>query len=224
MTEAHAKKRKSFGQECPVARALDVVGDRWTMLIVRELLGGPARFHDLESGLPGIAKNLLASRLRRLEDDDVVRRVSSGHVVLYALTEQGARVRPALEQLGFWGAKLEPVGPIEHERSVRAIAMALQAILARGGAVLPASPLALELDVEGESLEIVLGPEPTVTARPATKPRGLLRASRRTLEAYLRGSGLPLEEIAHVSGDVEAGRAFFGALGVPSSRWPLSDP
>ena len=89
MTAASAQNRKCYGQFCPMATALDVIGDRWTILILRELLGGAARFQDLHAGLPGIAKNLLTQRLRRLESDGILERVRSQGVVLYTLTAQG---------------------------------------------------------------------------------------------------------------------------------------
>ena len=94
-----------------MATALDVAGDRWTLLILRELLGGPARFQELLDGLPGIARNLLSGRLRRLEDDGIGRRVDRQGASLYALTEAGAAVRPALEELGMWGLRLRQVAP-----------------------------------------------------------------------------------------------------------------
>ena len=72
----HTSDRKSYEQVCPMATALDFVGDRWTILILRELLGGPARFQDLKDGLPGIAPNLLVERLRRMEGDGIVRRLA----------------------------------------------------------------------------------------------------------------------------------------------------
>ena len=93
--------RKSYNQVCPTATALDFIGDRWTILILRELLGGAARFYELRDGLPGIASNLLTERLRRLEADGLVRQIHRHNTVLYALTEQGAAVRPILEELGF---------------------------------------------------------------------------------------------------------------------------
>ena len=85
--------RKSYLQFCPVARALDVVGDRWTLLMLRELLGGPARFNELQAGLPGIAKNLLTARLRQLGilDADAARAVERAIEVV--LTEGGPRTR-----------------------------------------------------------------------------------------------------------------------------------
>ena len=68
---------KTYGQRCPLARALDLVGERWTLLVVRELLLGPKRFTDLRAGLPGASPNVLAQRLRELERSGVVRRVAN---------------------------------------------------------------------------------------------------------------------------------------------------
>jgi DNA-binding HxlR family transcriptional regulator len=126
MTTNSTRDRKCYGQACTVTTALDVAGDRWTLLILRELLGGPARFEDLVGGLPGIARNLLSGRLRRLEDDGVVRRRQANGVSLYAVTDLGAAVRPAIEELGFWGLRLPRVAPATYPRSLRAIAMAVQ--------------------------------------------------------------------------------------------------
>ncbi len=79
---------RSYGQYCGLARALDVVGNRWNLLIVRELLIGPARYRQLQAGLPGIATNLLAERLRELEEAGVIERQldSDSNGVAYALT------------------------------------------------------------------------------------------------------------------------------------------
>jgi len=83
--------KRSYGQYCGLAQALDVVGSRWSLLIVRELLGGPARYGQLQAGLPGIATNLLAERLRELEEAGVVRRQldTDSNSVAYALTPWG---------------------------------------------------------------------------------------------------------------------------------------
>ena len=100
---------RSYGQYCSVAKALDVVGDRWTLLIVRELLlQGPCRYTDLRNGLPGIATNLLADRLNELEGAGLVRREEAAPPVattLFHLTEAGAGLEPALEALGSWGLR-----------------------------------------------------------------------------------------------------------------------
>lgn len=101
---------RSYDQYCAVAKALDVVGDRWTLLIVRELmLRGPSRYTDLRAGLPGIATNLLADRLRELEEAGVLRRTEAPPPVattLFELTPRGRELRAVLEALGQWGAPL----------------------------------------------------------------------------------------------------------------------
>ena len=106
---------RSYGQYCTIARALDVVGERWTLLIVRELLlQGPSRFTDLKNGLPGIATNLLSGRLKDLEDDGLIAREDAPPPVattLYALTDQGRSLEPVLKALGEWG---RPLMAVEH--------------------------------------------------------------------------------------------------------------
>ena len=100
---------RSYGQYCSVAKALDVIGDRWTLLIVRELLlQGPCRYTDLKNGLPGIATNLLADRLHELETQGLVRREEAAPPVattLFHLTEAGAELEPVLDALGGWGIR-----------------------------------------------------------------------------------------------------------------------
>ena len=100
---------RSYGQYCSVAKALDVIGDRWSLLIIRELLlQGPCRYTDLRNGLPGIATNLLSDRLRELEAAGLVRREEAAPPVattLFHLTEAGTQLEPALEALGAWGIR-----------------------------------------------------------------------------------------------------------------------
>jgi DNA-binding HxlR family transcriptional regulator len=204
-----------------MATALDVIGGRWTPLILRELLGGPARFQDLQDGLPGIAKNLLADRLRQLEADEIVRRVSVSSTTLYGLTEQGGAIRPVLEALGFWGAGLRRVGPAVHDRSIRAIAMALQAILARAGDALPVERHVVELEIEGEHVEIVLGPRPTATARPCTDADARVRVPTSTISDVLLGQRLDRKRFVHLAGNKAARAALLNALGTmvrPAAR------
>ncbi len=106
---------RSYGQYCAIARALDVVGDRWTMLIIRELLvRGECRYTDLRDGLPGIATNLLADRLRALEAAGVVTRRQAAPpvaAVLLTLTERGRALQPVIDGLGRWGIPLMVEGP-----------------------------------------------------------------------------------------------------------------
>src|SRR5262245_6128782 len=101
---------RSYRQADAVAKALDVVGDRWSLLIVRELQTlGPSRYTDLQAGLPGIATNLLAARLRELEAAGVITRelvTRPAPVTLFALTTRGRALRPVLQALAQWGGPL----------------------------------------------------------------------------------------------------------------------
>src|SRR5437764_13643685 len=98
---------RTYGQFCGLARALELVGERWAMLIVRDLLVGPRRFTDLSRGLPRIPTNILSERLKELEDAGVVhRRVLPRPIgsVVYELTAYGADLEDAVKLLGRWGA------------------------------------------------------------------------------------------------------------------------
>ncbi|MFI2425341.1 winged helix-turn-helix transcriptional regulator [Streptomyces sp. NPDC018955] len=98
--------RRSYDQYCSAARALDVVGDRWTLLIVRELLAGPRRYTDLHADLPGVSTDVLASRLKDMERDGLTTRrrlPPPGAVYVYELTGRGSALLPVLQALGAWG-------------------------------------------------------------------------------------------------------------------------
>ena len=97
------RKRRSYDQFCSVARALDVVSERWTLLIVRNLMLGPRRYSDLMTELPGITTNLLAARLQTMEADGVIAR-RDGRPARYELTALGAALEPVVVELGRWGA------------------------------------------------------------------------------------------------------------------------
>lgn len=101
---------RTYGQFCGIAKALDLVGDRWTLLIVRELLAlGRCRHTDLRNGLPGIASNLLVDRLRELEGAGLIRREAAPPPVattLFTLTDRGRALDPILQELGRWGRPL----------------------------------------------------------------------------------------------------------------------
>jgi DNA-binding HxlR family transcriptional regulator len=96
-----------YGQYCPVARASEILADRWTLLIVRELLAGIDRFNELDRGLPGISRALLVQRLRRLEETGVVARRpgENGAGPTYRLTRAGRQLQRVIEVLGGWGAR-----------------------------------------------------------------------------------------------------------------------
>jgi len=106
---------KSYQQYCAVARALDSVGDRWVLLIVRELLAfGPSRYSDLKRGLPGIATNLLAERLRSMEADGLVEHHEAPAPIssrVYQLTDRGRELEDVVRALSRWGLPAMPSGP-----------------------------------------------------------------------------------------------------------------
>ncbi|MCB0174542.1 MAG: helix-turn-helix transcriptional regulator, partial [Anaerolineae bacterium] len=102
---------RSYNQYCGLAYALDIVGERWTLLIIRELMAGPRRFTDLMSGLPGISTNLLTERLKSLEQQDILIRRTlpppAGSIV-YELTPVGLALEKTLLEFGKWGSQFVP--------------------------------------------------------------------------------------------------------------------
>jgi len=96
---------QGYGQFCPVAKATEVLGERWTPLIIRELLSGEQSFNTLRKGMPLMSPSLLSSRLKSLEATGVIRREKTGRGVTYSLTDSGEELRSIIEQLGIWGQR-----------------------------------------------------------------------------------------------------------------------
>ncbi|MDT9681435.1 winged helix-turn-helix transcriptional regulator [Streptomyces sp. TRM76323] len=132
-----ADRRRSYDQYCAAARALDAVGDRWTLLIVRELLAGPRRYTDLHADLPGVSTDMLATRLRDMERDGLATRrrlppPSSAYV--YELTGRGRELLPVLRALARWGAPaLDGPRPTDAVRAHWCAVPLLDALEAVGG-------------------------------------------------------------------------------------------
>src|ERR1700691_5973098 len=119
---------RSYGDQCGVARSLDVIGERWALLIVRELLLGPKRFNDLLAGLPGASPNVISQRLRELTGSGVVRHRDLGppaRVGVYELTDWGRDLEPVIVHLGQWGTQA-PL-PEDAGWSLDSLLIALQA-------------------------------------------------------------------------------------------------
>lgn len=98
--------RRTYNQYCALAKSLDVLGKRWTMLMIRELLSGPKRYTDLQDGLPGIGTNLLSSRLTMLRDEGIVEKTTlppPAASTVYQLTPKGEALRPVIRELQKWG-------------------------------------------------------------------------------------------------------------------------
>jgi DNA-binding HxlR family transcriptional regulator len=106
--------KRSYEDACGAARALDLIGERWALLVVREMVLGPKRFTDLRTGLPGISPNVLTQRLTELEQDGIVRRRKlppPASSWVYELTEWGAELGPVIMDLGRWGARSPYLSP-----------------------------------------------------------------------------------------------------------------
>jgi DNA-binding HxlR family transcriptional regulator len=162
---------RRYDDPCGIARALDVVGDRWALLVVRELLFGPKRFLQLRTGLHGVSPNVLSQRLRDLEDAGLVRRdvlEPPASVAVYELTDRGRALEPVLIELGRWGSQ-EPV-TTDRELSVSALMVALKTVFDPAAGADAVYGLRIDgqwfrLAVTGRSIDITSGrpARPTVT-------------------------------------------------------------
>jgi DNA-binding HxlR family transcriptional regulator len=151
-----------YRQYCPVARATEIVADRWTPLIVRELLAGSRRFNEIERGLPGISRSLLVTRLRHLERNGVVERRVAGRpqAVDYVLTDAGRELRKVLESLGAWGVRWAFRDPRADELDPALLLWKVHQRIDRGA--LPRGRTIVEFDFTGKNgrrLWLVLEPE-----------------------------------------------------------------
>jgi DNA-binding HxlR family transcriptional regulator len=168
---------RSYDEYCAIAKSLDVVGDRWTLLIVRELwIRGPSRYTDLRNGLPGIASNLLADRLRELERAGVVAREDAPPPIataLFSLTPRGEQLRPVLEGLIRWGAPLMTEQSPEDVVRSHWLAQALELMLSDRQPDAP--PLTLELET-GDQPIVLEAQDGSIHARlgPARAPDATL--------------------------------------------------
>jgi DNA-binding HxlR family transcriptional regulator len=210
--------RKSYEQYCPVARTLDVVGERWTLLIVRDLLMGPKRYTDLRAGLPGIATDILTARLRTLEEAGLVRRRQlprPAPATVYELTEDGLELRHAILALGQVGmATLAAPRPDEDVRAERLVLSLRISFRREAFADLTET---YELNIGGEPFTVDVS-DGAVGTRPGTasSPAIRLRADADTFVALLTGelaAGAALaEDRAVLEGDRDALERFIEAF------------
>ena len=196
---------KSYSQYCPVAHALDVVGERWSLLIVRELLHGPLRYTDLQERLSGIGTNILACRLRDLEAHGVLARRKlppPTPVTVYELTPSGRALHPVLHQLAHWGVRTlgrpdpefaGPPGWLEH-----ALRLAISLSAPNGTFVFEVGDEVASL-VDGQA-HSGAAPDPDVTVR-ATDSSGFydLFVNRRLDVVEVEGDADLLERLVEES-------------------------
>lgn len=154
---------RSYGQYCGVVTALELVGERWAMLIVRDLLVGPRRYADLKNGLPRIPTNILSKRLKELQDAGVIRRAPLARCgLVYELTDYGRALEPALLALGAWGfAAMGEPGPediVTLDSMTMSFRTAFRPEIAAGFPPtryeVHIGPVALNLAVEGPALNV----------------------------------------------------------------------
>ncbi len=151
-----------YGQYCPIVRAAEILGDRWTPLIIREFINGAHRFNDLERGLPGISRPLLAKRLRQLERADVVERrpAPNGKWAEYHLTAAGRELEPIMYALGHWGARWAFGDPRKQEQDPALLLWWIRRRINRH--LLPPRRVVVRFDVRGSKrsrLWLVLDPK-----------------------------------------------------------------
>jgi DNA-binding HxlR family transcriptional regulator len=194
-------EKRSYGQYCTVARALDVVGERWTLLLVRELSTGPKRFKDLLEGLPGIGTNLLANRLKTLEGEGIVRRATlpapAGSNV-YELTDLGGSLEPVIVALSRWGARLLDAPREEEDLRAGWAAVAMQSALGRGTA--DRSPGTYEFRIDGEAFHVRIRDSEEeerveVKQGPASDPDLVVIGAAETFLAVVSGRRSPEEAV-----------------------------
>jgi DNA-binding HxlR family transcriptional regulator len=200
---------RTYEQYCPVAAALDVLGDRWTLLMLRELLFRDQRFTDLRRALPGMAPNLLIERLRQLEDDGLVARRDlppPAARTVYVATDAAAAVVPVLRALARYGA--DRLGTPDDDEAVRPV-MTIHGLVTPFHRPDPAAPrLHTRLVVDGETFDLLTDGERLSTrSRPDAEPDLTITASAPAMVAARR-QHQPLTELADVVGSKASRREF----------------
>lgn len=199
---------RTYGQFCALARSLDIVGERWTLLIVRELLPGPMRYTELKTSLAGIATNLLAGRLRFMEANGIVERRLEDAGVSYALTPWGMELREPMEALGRWGAPLLATGPGDDAFQPRWLILALPALL-RGATASP--PVELGIEADGFLMVLRIDEEgPSAFVRPDAEPETIFTAAPDVVVGLAAG-GVTIDQ-ALALGNLEGDERVLGAM------------
>ncbi len=179
-------RTRSYGDSCGIARALDRVGDRWALLIARELIHGPKRFTDLRAGLPGVGPDMLSQRLRELEAGGVLRRRTlppPSAARVYELSEWGSQLAPVLLALGRFGSRAAlpaPPPPLSVDAAVMALETNYRAPVA------PAVGVRYGLHLDEQAFELEPREEALLVRRgPARSPAVALHSDTETLVAVL---------------------------------------
>lgn len=213
--------KRSYGEACRFAHALDLVGERWALLVVRELLLGPKRFTDLRAGLPHASSNILSERLRDLEQGGVIQRRKlppPAASSVYELTGWGRELEPVVTTLGAWGAR-SPFPPDSQEIGSDSIVLALRSLFDAEAAGNLDTTYELRIGEERFRVEIA-GGELDLDRGPAAVPDASIEVpDAPTFAAVLTGE-LPLDEAlasdaVQIEGGKQAAKRFLRLFPMP---------
>lgn len=213
--------KRSYGEACRFAHALDLVGERWALLVVRELLLGPKRFTDLRVGLPHASSNILSERLRDLEQGAVIQRRKLPPPAaswVYELTEWGRELEPIVTKLGAWGAR-SPFPPDSEEIGPDSIVLALRSLFDAEAASDLNATYELQIGEQRFRVEIA-GGELDLKRGPATRPDISLAAPDAPTLAAVLTDQLPLDEAldsgaVQIEGGKQAAKRFLRLFPMP---------
>jgi DNA-binding HxlR family transcriptional regulator len=214
-------KKRAYEDGCAAAHALDLVGERWALLVVRELLLGPKRFTDLRAGIPNVSPNVLAQRLRELEGAGVVRRRKLPPPAasrVYELTEWGMELEPVIISLGRWGAR-SPSRPRDAGLGVDSLVLSLRTMFDAGAAEGLAASYELRLGEESFRAEVA-GGRFEILRGSAKRPDAVIKTDTASTLGALIYEGGSLEEalrsgIIEIEGDRLAVERFIQLFVLP---------
>jgi DNA-binding HxlR family transcriptional regulator len=214
-------KPRSYRLQCPIARALDRVGDRWALFILRDLHAGPARFGDLQAGLPGLASNLLTTRLKQLMADGLIEHQQAEHgAMVYALTPVGEQTAPILFELAMFGSQFPAPPDRRRPGNLRTVAVTLQEALRR---VLTNEEMRIEFTVDDEPFAIDIGEGQVRVSYKAASDAPLAVATEYEAMMTLADGNMSMQEFSrkHVElrrGTKKAAKQFAGLLAKAFSK------
>ena len=226
-TVAYARRVKALGQFCSIARTLDVLGERWSLLVVREILCGSHRFSDIRRGIPRISRTMLSARLRELVDVGVLSRSPGAGGPTYELTQAGRELEAVVRDLGVWGQRWLPRTLPSDELDVDTLVWDVHRRIRREA--LPPTPIVARIEVSdvrgraGVRFLLLRRSEVSLCAENPGFPDELrIRGSLRTLTAWWRGD-LSLEGARRAGMTVEGRREYVRAFPSWFLRYALAD-
>ncbi|WP_117213122.1 winged helix-turn-helix transcriptional regulator [Allorhizocola rhizosphaerae] len=195
---------RTYDDPCAIARGLDAVGERWALLVVRELLLGPKRFSDLRRGLHDVSQNVLAQRLRELERDGIVRRRTLASTGVYELTKRGRELEPVLFAIAGWANAISVPESITAGLSPDALAFQLRLTFDPKAAGDVRAVYELRLDDDRFTMRIT-DRRIDISRAPATEPDAVIETSVARLTGLLSREQ-PWDDSIVVEGDKRAAR------------------